>query len=95
MRQASKRANSSVERIFGGSPYLSNGQSALLQAVKNSIGNTYANSYIGADGQIVALNFDDGIRFEILPVFVNSSNTFTFADSMAAEAGEPATRALK
>jgi hypothetical protein len=61
--------------------YVANGQSALLQAVKASIERTYNNSYIGADGQVVALNFTDGIRFEILPVFVNSSNTFTFADS--------------
>lgn len=58
-----------------------NGQSALLQAVKKSIEGTYANSYVGGDGQVVALNFTDGIRFEILPVFVNTSNTFTFADS--------------
>jgi len=61
--------------------YQSNGQSALLQAVRASIQNTYANSYVGGDGQVVALNFTDGIRFEILPVFVNTSNTFTFADS--------------
>ena len=61
--------------------YTSNGQSALLQAVKESVGRTYANTYLGADGQVVALNFTDGIRFEILPVFVNSANTFTFADS--------------
>lgn len=61
--------------------YSGNGQSALLQAVRESIGRTYANSYIGADGQVVALNFTDGIRFEILPVFVNTSNTFTFADT--------------
>lgn len=61
--------------------YQTNGQSALLQAVKTSIGNTYANSYIGGDGQVVALNFTDGIRFEILPVFVNASDTFTFPDS--------------
>jgi hypothetical protein len=61
--------------------YLRNGQSALLQAVRASIQKTYANSYVGGDGQVVALNFTDGIRFEILPVFVNTSNTFTFADS--------------
>lgn len=58
-----------------------NGQSALLQAIRTSIQKTYANSYVGGDGQVVALNFDDGIRFEILPVFVNSQNTFTFADT--------------
>lgn len=58
-----------------------NGQSALLQAVRASITRTYANSYVGGDGQVVALNFTDDIRFEILPVFVNNQNTFTFADS--------------
>lgn len=63
--------------------YLNNGQSALLQEVKQSIGRTYSTSYLGADGQIIAINFDDGIRFEFLPVFVNTSNTFNFADSNA------------
>ncbi len=58
-----------------------NGQSALLQAVRTSIARTYSNSFVGGDGQVVALNFTDGIRFEILPVFVNDKNTFTFADS--------------
>ena len=61
--------------------YNGNGQSALLQAVRESIGRTYANSYVGADGQVVALNFTDSIRFEILPVFVNTVNTFNFADT--------------
>lgn len=61
--------------------YQTNGQSALLQEVKQSIGRTYSTSYAGADGQIIAVSFDDGIRFEILPVFVNTSNTYTFADS--------------
>jgi hypothetical protein len=59
-----------------------NGQSALLQAVKASIGRTYANSYVGGDGQVVAINFTDGVRFEILPAFLNQDGkTFTFADS--------------
>jgi hypothetical protein len=62
--------------------YISNGQSALLQEVRKSIERTYANSYVGGDGQVVALNFTDGIRFEILPVFLNKDgSTFTFADS--------------
>jgi len=58
--------------------HLGNGQSALLQAVRTSIGRTYANSYVGADGQVVALDFTDGIRFEILPVFVNSKKCLHF-----------------
>lgn len=61
--------------------YSGNGQSALLQDVRKSIERTYANSYVGGDGQVVALNFTDGIRFEILPVFINTSDSFTFADS--------------
>lgn len=62
--------------------HVGNGQSALLQAVKNSISKTYANSYLGGDGQVVCLNFTDGIRFEILPVFLNKDDkTFTFPDS--------------
>lgn len=62
--------------------YAGNGQSALLQLIKNSLNRTYSNSYIGSDGQIVALNFSDGIRFEILPVFLNADRkSFTFADT--------------
>lgn len=61
--------------------YAGNGQSALLQEVRKSVERTYANSYVGGDGQVVALNFTDGIRFELLPVFVNNAETFTFADS--------------
>lgn len=61
--------------------YASNGQSALLQAVKQSLERTYSSSYVGGDGQVVALNFTDGIRFEILPVFLNKDNSYTFADS--------------
>lgn len=69
----------SVYQKYNG--YTGNGQSALLQAVRESVGRTYANSYVGADGQVVALNFTDGIRFEILPVFLNAENTLTFADT--------------
>lgn len=63
--------------------YSTNGQSALLQEVRQSVGRTYPTSYVGADGQIVAVNFDDGIRFEFLPVFLNTVSTFTFADTHA------------
>lgn len=62
--------------------HVGNGQSALLQAVRTSIGRTYSSSYAGGDGQIVAVDFTDKIRFEILPVFLNKDGrTFTFADS--------------
>lgn len=46
-----------------------NGQSYLLQVVKNAIMNSYPNSNIKADGQVVKIDFSDGIQFEILPAF--------------------------
>lgn len=46
-----------------------NGQSRLLQALKNAIKQTYPFSDIHADGQVVVIDFTDGIRFEILPAF--------------------------
>ncbi len=49
--------------------YQSNGQSRLLQAVKEAIISTYPNSDIRPDGQVVKVNFSDGIKFEILPAF--------------------------
>lgn len=61
--------------------YTGNGQSALLQAVRASIAKTYPSTAVGGDGQIVAVSFTDGQRFEVLPVFLNDTGTFTFADS--------------
>lgn len=46
-----------------------NGQSRLLQAVKEAIQTTYHNSNIRADGQVVVVDFSDGIKFEVLPAF--------------------------
>lgn len=61
--------------------YQGNGQSALLQAVKNSIQKTY-NSFIKGDGQVVVVDFTDGIRYEILPCFVNKDgHSFTYPDT--------------
>lgn len=50
-----------------GSSY--NPQSRLLQVVKNVINTTYSNSEISADGQVVDIEFSDGMLFEILPAF--------------------------
>lgn len=63
------------------SNYNGNGQSAFLQAVKNSIVTTYPSTYLKGDGQIVKVNFTDGMSFEVLPAFKNSDNSYTFADS--------------
>lgn len=46
-----------------------NGQSRLLQAVKGAIESAYPRSKVHADGQVVVVNFADGIKFEILPAF--------------------------
>lgn len=56
--------------------YLTNGQSALLQAVKNSISQTYSQTKTGGDGQVVVVEFSDGIIFEVLPAFYNSTDDY-------------------
>ena len=48
-----------------------NGQSRLLQAVKNAILETYPNTDVKGDGQVVVVNFSDEMKFEILPAFKN------------------------
>jgi hypothetical protein len=46
-----------------------NGPSKLLQAVRNALLVTYPNTSIHGDGQVVVVNFTDGMKFEILPAF--------------------------
>lgn len=61
--------------------YIGNGQSALLQAVRNSMQKTYSTSSVGADGQVVVVSFQDGITFEVVPVFTNTAGSYTYPDS--------------
>lgn len=61
--------------------YSGNGQSALLQAVKNSIAKTYWNTDVGGDGQVVVVKFSDGMRFEVVPAFECKDGTYTYPDS--------------
>lgn len=61
--------------------YSGNGQSALLQAVKRSIEKTYSTTSIRADGQVIVVPFTDGIFFEVVPVFINNVNSFTYPDA--------------
>ncbi len=64
-----------------------NGQSRLLQAVKGTIESTYANSDVHADGQVVVINFSDGVKFELLPAFEQKdiygqyNETYTYPDT--------------
>lgn len=61
--------------------YSGNGQSALLQTVRNSLKRTYARSSVGADGQVVLIPFDDGITFELVPVFATEDGSYRYPDS--------------
>lgn len=61
--------------------YGGNKQSSLLQAVRASLNNTYLNSAVIADGQIVKINFSDNITYEIVPAFANNEGGYTYADS--------------
>jgi hypothetical protein len=58
-----------------------NGQSALLAEVRNSLQKTYSTSHIKGDGQVIGIDFNDGINFEIVPAFVNKDESYTYPDS--------------
>lgn len=66
--------------VYGG-----NGQSRLLQSVKEAIQSSYPRSDIKADGQVVKINFSDDMRFEILPAFEQITRygrtTYIYPDS--------------
>lgn len=61
--------------------YGSNGQSALLQEVKGVLQKTYSKSFVKGDGQVIGINFTDGINFEIVPAFINKDDSYTYPDS--------------
>lgn len=58
-----------------------NGQSALLQSVRESIKKRYTVTDIGGDGQVVVVPFNDDITFEVLPAFINKDESYTYPDS--------------
>lgn len=60
--------------------YTGNKQSALLQEVKTAIEKTYK-SYMRADGQVIKIDFTDGICFELVPCFINKDESYTYPDS--------------
>lgn len=61
--------------------YTGNGQSALLQEVRESIKKTYSVTSIGGDGQVVVVPFTDEMKFEVLPAFLNNNDSYTYPDS--------------
>jgi len=58
-----------------------NGQSALLAEVRDALKNTYSTTHMSGDGQVIKVNFDDGINFEIVPCFVNKDDSYTYPDT--------------
>ncbi|MFA4985733.1 MAG: nucleotidyltransferase [Candidatus Brocadiia bacterium] len=63
--------------------HANNGQSALLQAVKNSLARTYSATSIGADGQVVLVPFTLGVTFEVVPAFLVDDMSYLFPDASA------------
>ena len=58
-----------------------NGQSALLQAIRQSIQKTYSSTSVGADGQVVEIPFTDELTFQVVPVFENTDGSYTYPDA--------------
>lgn len=58
-----------------------NGQSRLLQAVKQSIQAVYPRSNVRADGQVVKIDFYDGMKFEVLPAFKTDYGIYVYPDT--------------
>jgi predicted nucleotidyltransferase len=61
--------------------YTGNGQSALIQSLRDSIKNTYSTTFVSGDGQVVKVNFTDGICYEIVPGFINKDKSYTYPDT--------------
>jgi hypothetical protein len=61
--------------------YSGNGKSALLNAVKTSIQRTYSATRMKADGLVIIVPFTDGMKFELMPAFLNADKSYTYPDS--------------
>jgi len=62
--------------------YQSNGQSSLIQTVKDSIKKTYSTTHLKGDGQVIKLDFTDEVCFEILPAFIcTDGRRFLYPDT--------------
>ncbi len=58
-----------------------NGQSRLLSAVRTAILIPYPKSNVHADGQVVIIDFSDGMRFEVLPAFLRYDGSYFHPDT--------------
>lgn len=57
-----------------------NGQSDLLQEVKECIKESYPKTQIRADGQVIDITFNDGL-IEVVPGFENDDGSFQYPDT--------------
>lgn len=60
--------------------YDSNGQSQLLQEIKNIIKELHPKTNIKGDGQVVSIEYNDGV-IELVPAFEQSDGNFKYPDS--------------
>ena len=61
--------------------YRSNGQSQLLQEIKECILASYPNTEMRGDGQVVVVSFTDGMKFEVVPAFACEKSQYLYADT--------------
>ncbi|MBA2850837.1 putative nucleotidyltransferase [Methanococcus maripaludis] len=67
-----------LERFDG---HLQNGQSALLQAVKNTMLNVHSTTRMKGDGQVVVVEYSDGISFDVVPAFLRDDGGYYHVDT--------------
>lgn len=60
--------------------YQSNGQSQLLQQVKDTLKSSYPNTKLRGDGQVIILDYYD-ICFEVVPCFELEEGSFRYPDT--------------
>lgn len=58
-----------------------NKQSQFLTEVKEKLQKTYSSSIISSDGQIIVIQFSDGIKFEVVPVLKITDRSFCYTDT--------------
>jgi len=73
--------NDLYERYWWSTVFGQNGPSNLLQQVKNSLQKTYPTTRLRGDGQVVVVDFSDGVSFEIVPIFTKDETTIIYPDT--------------
>lgn len=68
-----------VKKQFDG--HNGNSESHLLQAIREAILKTYPNTNIRGDGQVVVVDFSDGMKFEVLPAFKRKDGAYYHPDT--------------